>query len=294
MYDDRLKYLNLNNNEIYSIPQLKLLGTSPLKHSELQQPRLSSSKITMDSTTPSTDHGAVSHDHLMDGDQTQTTDNTANHDPIENVQSTELKQQSLDASSPIIGEVKSNKSVTDDTNALKSETLLPQAPPNTALPVGQTASVPKQTMQSLHVLPKSTPCTPTKPLTNPLYSSISAPYMLTNSVNTPPLHTQPVRSHGQITPGYKCTPECEIDSRLNDYVMLEQDGSLKDVAPFPALETLSLVNNLVIFYTCMYRCAHVNLQNFIVLQNPFRGTYTCIICTMILYIYLSVCVSSRY
>ena len=140
MYDGRLKYLNLNNNEIYSIPQLKLLGTSPLKHSELQQPRLSSSKITMDSTTPSTDHGAVSHDHLMDGNQTQTTDNTANHDPIENVQTTELKQQSLDASSPIIGEVKSNKSVTDETNALKSETLLPQAPPNTALPVGQTAS----------------------------------------------------------------------------------------------------------------------------------------------------------
>ena len=27
----RLKYLNLDNNEIYSIPQLKLLGTSPLK-----------------------------------------------------------------------------------------------------------------------------------------------------------------------------------------------------------------------------------------------------------------------
>ena len=27
----RLRYLNLDNNEIYTIPQLKLIGTSPLK-----------------------------------------------------------------------------------------------------------------------------------------------------------------------------------------------------------------------------------------------------------------------
>ena len=53
----RLKILNLDNNEIYSIPQLKLLGADNLQkaHAGLQDPQTRDTFLTQSTTQTDTD-----------------------------------------------------------------------------------------------------------------------------------------------------------------------------------------------------------------------------------------------
>lgn len=303
----RLRYLNLDDNEFYMIPHLKLLGTSPLK------PAKSTKQATNDNTTATLDNNVTetpAHVHLhstlpasQDGNhnigdcggssngRSELAERTGSYDggfveergvdgqgiKAEGGEEAVVEQKKEEACEKIEdahtldgeplpfgkqnteGEVEAesagvsehvaererdgatgdHSSECHQKNPLHLEGWDTVTPP----PLHSTNTLPTQTDQSA-------PITSTSPS---LHSAIPFPPQTDQSaptMTTPPFLHSPIYPSSQVdrsAPKFNTTEKQRVDHEGSLQSVHGVDEKSKELAPFPQLETLSLVNNMVRF-----------------------------------------------
>ena len=269
----RLKYLNLDNNEIFTIPHLKLLGTSPLK------PAKSTEQMTYTSSsldgTPALIHSStalpVSREEGGKIDQ----------DTKENVTKTE-ERSAIGAKEEVqvvagaggTTATKQGEESDGDPRATKNEPSLvlcqntedaseEKNSSERAIPSDVTNSekLSKSTLHSEVPHVKSEPSILHQ--STKIDSKVEAKVTSGEDIEQKILPDSEVTLSGRTTPPLDAdisTPPAQIDqsARTSPKSDMEKEGRVgnlqpvsgddeksKELAPFPQLETLSLVNNLV-------------------------------------------------
>ena len=259
----RLRYLNLDNNEIYTIPHLKLLGTSPLKpaksteqnlmthtsssssldgtpaliHSSSTLPVLREEGSQIDDARESSRAGTREEDWVVADDAKPTEQGEGRNDPrttksepslvdhlkIENV----LEEVEEESSSTSKQAIPSDATFSDKLSKtpLHSEVSQVKSEPSLVHQSAKTDSKIEAEDTSGDIKEKNLPSSPSGHTT-------------TTSDTTPPPHTD-------ITPPAQIDQSAEGGGVGNLQLISGGDENLKELAPFPQLETLSLVNNLV-------------------------------------------------
>ena len=273
----RLKYLNLDNNEIYMIPHLKLLGTSPLKPAKSTEQATNSSLngtpdlIHSRSTLPVSREGDQA-DSNRENDRTEETvlAAIASDDQVAADKGNISTEQGGEDSDPL--SVKSEPSLvhqtTENVTGIETKNRLEQVEevvPNKQLPknplhlqVPSTKSEPCLVRQMTEINSKveAKKTSEDKVLCddasgeqspkNPLHSEV-LPSGHTTANATPPLHTittPPTQINQSARTSSKSVTEKQ--GRVGNLQPVSgEDETLKELAPFPQLETLSLINNLV-------------------------------------------------
>ena len=271
----RLKYLNLDNNEIFTIPHLKLLGTSPLKPAKSTEQMMYTSS-SLDGT-PALTHSSstlpVSREerNLVFGtkgdDKTEDTVGDANIIIDEKV-STDVKDTSTEQgktdncndtqptkSEPCLFSLTTAE--VEEKNTGRDGEAVPTVPEQLSKsPLHSNVSQVKSEPSLLHQSAKTYSNIEAKDTSGDIKESETLPKCLHSEMSadaaghtnaTPPLHaitTPPVQTDQSA-----CTsPKNDVrkEGRVGDFKPISgEDEKSEELAPFPKLETLSLVNNLV-------------------------------------------------
>ena len=227
----RLKYLNLDNNEIYTIPHLKLLGTSPLKAAKSAEP-IAAGGESPDVGTPPRIHSrstlAASQESGSDGGQVGWKEMIESDDEVEATK--EAKE--------VIDEQVGKENGKQGTLRMKSE--LSSSSQTTGGRDDFKATTSECVEEEILADPSHE-----QSQKNPLHSEVShTPGKCTTT--PPPLHTVTTHTNRPVLTSPKSNDEKQRVIHEGDLQPTSDgDEQLKELAPFPQLETLSLVNNLV-------------------------------------------------
>ena len=257
----RLRYLNLDNNEIYTIPHLKLLGTSPLKPARSTEQNLMAHTSSSLDGTPALIHssstlpvsreediqiddaressrgaGTREEDWVVADDAKPTEQGEGRNDP----RTTKSEPSLVDhLKMENISEEVEEKSSSTSKQAIPSDATFNDKLSKTLLhsEVSQVKSEPSLVHQSAKTDSKIEAEDTSGDIKEKNLPSSPSGHTTTTSDTTPPPHTD-------------ITPPAQIDQSAeggvgNLQLISGSDENLKELAPFPQLETLSLVNNLV-------------------------------------------------
>ena len=266
----RLKYLNLDNNEIFTIPHLKLLGTSPLKPAKSTEQMTHTSSSLDD--TPALIHSSTTLPVSKEEGEKNDKENVTKTEERSAIGAKEEVQVVAGAGGTTA--TKQGEESDGDPRATKSEPSLvlrqntedaseEKNSSEQAIPSDVTNSekLSKSTLHSEVPHVKSEPSILHQ--STKIDSKVEAKVTSGEDIEEKILPDSEVTLSGRTTPPLDADisiPPAQIDqsARTSPKSDMEKEGRVgnlqpvsgddeksKELAPFPQLETLSLVNNLV-------------------------------------------------
>ena len=265
----RLRYLNLDNNEIYTIPHLKLLGMSPLKPAKSKEQNLMAhtSSSSLDGT-PALIHSSSSlpvsreEGSQIDGAKESSRVGTREEDWVVAVDAradattkpTEQGEESNDPrtmkSEPSLVAHLKMENASEEKNSSTSEQVIPSdvtVSEKTLLhsEVSQVKSEPSLVLQSAKTDSKIEAEDTSGDIKEKNAEEYCSGHTISNASPPPQADTTPP---AQIDQSAHTSPKDDMGEEGgvgNLQLISGGDENSKELAPFPQLETLSLINNLV-------------------------------------------------
>ena len=253
--------MNLDNNEIFTIPHLKLLGTSPLKPAKSTE-QMTYTSSSLDDTLALTHSSSTPPVSREEGNQNKGSDKTEETAGAANINDdkvvTDVKDTTADQGEKESDLPQSTKSEPCLVR-LTTENVLEVEEKNTSEQAGEAVpTVHEQSSKSepslvhwsakIHTnIEAKDSSGDIESKTLPRDSEVSPSAGCTTANATPPLHaiTTPPAQIDQST-ATSPKSEAEKGGGVDDLQPVSgEDEKSKELAPFPQLETLSLVNNLV-------------------------------------------------
>lgn len=256
----RLRYLNLDNNEIYTIPHLKLLGTSPLKPAKSTEQNLmthTSSSSSLD-CTPALIHSSstlpVSREEGSQIDDARDSSRAGIREEdrvvADEAKPTEQGEgrddpRTMKSEPSLVAHLKMenvSEEVVEESSSTSKQAIPSDPTFSDKLPlhpeVSQVKSEPSLVHQSAKIDSKIEAEDTSGDIKEKILSSSPSDHTTTTSDTTPP-------PHADVTPTAQIDQSADGGGVGNLQLIGGGDENLKELAPFPQLETLSLVNNVV-------------------------------------------------